>query len=101
MYNKKIHLYACLLPYNITIPLLLHEDDKIEDIQHLAELSAWEFSDDRLESFKDEFNNILKNEHVKVYTIFLSGIPGTIILTSTPLFEALINALIISVSIIK
>ena len=37
MYNKKIHLYACLLPYNITIPLLLHEDDKIEDIHFFIE----------------------------------------------------------------
>ena len=33
---------------------------EIEDIKHLAELSALEFSDDRLESFKDEFKNILK-----------------------------------------
>ena len=37
MYNKKIHLYACLLPYNITIPLLLHEDDKIQDTHFLIE----------------------------------------------------------------
>ena len=37
MYNKKIHLYACLLPYNRTIPLVLHEDDKIEDIHFFIE----------------------------------------------------------------
>ena len=33
---------------------------EIEDIKHLADLSALEFSEERLESFKDEFNNILK-----------------------------------------
>ena len=37
MYNKIIHLYACLLLYNITIPLLLHEDDKIEDTHFFIE----------------------------------------------------------------
>ena len=32
---------------------------EIEDIKHLANLSALEFSDDELESFKKDFNNIL------------------------------------------
>lgn len=33
---------------------------EIEDIKHLASLSALEFEDDKLEKFKDEFNSILK-----------------------------------------
>ena len=33
---------------------------EIEDIKHLADLSALEFSEERLKSFKDEFNSILK-----------------------------------------
>lgn len=37
MYNKKFICMSCLLPYNITIPLLLHEDDKIEDIHFFIE----------------------------------------------------------------
>lgn len=32
----------------------------IEDIRHLADLSALEFTDKELENFKNEFNNILK-----------------------------------------
>ncbi|MGN1227253.1 MAG: Asp-tRNA(Asn)/Glu-tRNA(Gln) amidotransferase subunit GatC [Christensenellales bacterium] len=32
---------------------------EIEDIKHLANLSALEFDEDRLEKFKDEFNSIL------------------------------------------
>lgn len=32
---------------------------EIEDIKHLAYLSALQFSDDELEKFKDDFNNIL------------------------------------------
>ncbi|MBQ8749804.1 MAG: Asp-tRNA(Asn)/Glu-tRNA(Gln) amidotransferase subunit GatC [Clostridia bacterium] len=32
---------------------------EIEDIKHLANLSALEFEEERLEKFKDEFNSIL------------------------------------------
>ena len=45
--------------------------------------------------------NVVYEFLVRAYTIFLSGICGVIIITSTPRFAALINALVSSLSIIK
>ena len=41
--NTIIRLYAYLLPYKITIPLLVHKEDKIKDIHFFIENTMKKF----------------------------------------------------------